>query len=472
VFISGAAGAVTNDGSISSTTNVGVDLGNGGSITNHASASISGKISGIFSAVSAITLVNSGSINGAGGAGADIEGGGTVSNNAGASISGSQFGLFVTGGLGAITNSGSISGPHAIALEAGGSVTNNTGGSISATNTAVFVQGGAGTLANMGSISATASGGTGLDFEGGGTVTNSAGSTILGASFGVFFSGGNGTATNAGSIAGTNVIGIDLTVGGNATNSAGASISSAGFGVAVYGGNATVTNAGTISGGVGSVRFANTGTDRLVIAPGAVFNGAVVGGSGANTLELASGSAASIGGVGNGAFTNFGTLVVDSGATWTLTGTDTAPTVLNNGSLHVGGTLNIGTGIDSSSTGLFLLDSSAHMEVAAALGTRTQISFATGSDLLIDNTSQFGTNVGASNYAGSLLENFGSARQIDLTHFGLSGLNSNFNAASGVLQLTNSASQTASLQFQTSSLGSTSFHFASDGASGTLLTVG
>ena len=50
----------------------------------------------------------------------------------------------------------------------------------------------------------------------------------------------------------------------------------------------------------------------------------------------------------------------------------------------LGGSLIIGTAIDSASTGLFLLDGSAHMEVAAALGTNTQISFAAGSDLLIE----------------------------------------------------------------------------------------
>ena len=277
--------------------------------------------------------------------------------------------------------------------------------------------------------------------------------------------------TNSGSIAGTNVIGIDLTAGGTVVNNAAASISSGGFGVAVYGGNATVTNAGTITGGVGSVRFANSGTDRLVVEPGAVFNGAAVGGSGNNTLELAGNSPGSIGGVNTGTFANFGSMIVDSGASWTLTGAGAVPVILNDGSLHVGGSLTISTDIAAASTGLFILDGSASMQVAAALGTATQISFTAGSDLLLDNTSQFGTGVGTTNYVGSLLENFGAGSQIDLTNFSSASLNFTFNAGNGLLQLTNGVSQAASLSFQTSSLGSTSFQFGSDGASGILVKV-
>ena len=477
VFITGASGTVTNNSNISGTSQSGVDLGAGGSVTNAASATISGKVSGVFSSGNRATVANSGSINATGGAGVygagtDLEAGGTVTNTSGASISGNKFGVFVTGGTGSVTNTGAITGPYGIALEAGGSVVNNSGGSISGSTSAVFFSGGAGTITNAGVISAAASGGTGADIEGGGSVINNSGGTLSGANFGVFVSGGTGTVANSGSIAGTNNIGIDLANGGSVTNAAGGVVSSAGFAVAIYGSSGTVTNAGTITGGINSVRFGNSGANRLIVNPGAVFNGAAVGGSGSNTLELAGSSAGSIGGVNTGAFTNFGSLVVDSGAIWTLTGTDTAPTVLNNGSLHVGGSLTIGTAIDPSSTGLFLLDGSAHMEVAAALGTNTKISFATGSDLLIDNTSQFGINVGSSTYAGSLLENFSSGSQIDLTHFASSNVTFNYSNTSGLLQLTNSANQAASLDFQTTTLGSSAFHFASDGASGTLLTVG
>ncbi len=206
-----------------------------------------------------------------------------------------------------------------------------------------------------------------------------------------------------------------------------------------------------------------------MVDPGAVFNGAVVGGSGANTLELASGGSGAISGIGNGSFSNFGTVNVDTGATWTLSGAETAPTVVNNGTISVAGSLDVSTAIDPSSTGLFQLTNSASLDVAAALGTKTQISFATGSDLLIDNTGSFGTGVGTSSYAGPLLEHFGGS-EADLKSFGAAGAALNFNSANGLLQLSNGGGQSASLLFQTSSLGTGSFHIASDGASGSLLT--
>ena len=58
-----------------------------------------------------------------------------------------------------------------------------------------------------------------------------------------------------------------------------------------------------------------------MVDPGAVFNGKVVGSTGAsNALELASGgSTGTLSGLGT-SFTNFGTVTVDSGAAWELTG--------------------------------------------------------------------------------------------------------------------------------------------------------
>jgi hypothetical protein len=75
--------------------------------------------------------------------------------------------------------------------------------------------------------------------------------------------------------------------------------------------------------------------------------------------------------------------------------------------------------------------------------------------------------VGTSSYAGPLLQNFGGST-IDLESFSIAGLSMNF--SSGLLQLSNSASQLATLDFQTSSLGIGSFHFNSDGSGGVLIT--
>ena len=96
----------------------------------------------------------------------------------------------------------------------------------------------------------------------------------------------------------------------------------------------TVTNAGTITGGGGTAIQFGSGAERLIIDPGAVFAGTVIGGSGSNTLEFASAtSAGTLSGLGT-SFTNFGSIVVDDGATWTLTGTNT----LTSGAISMGST--------------------------------------------------------------------------------------------------------------------------------------
>ena len=137
-------------------------------------------------------------------------------------------------------------------------------------------------------------------------VTNLASGKIYGGTYGVYLMNG-GAVTNTGSIGGHQE------------------------GIRLYG-QATVVNAGTITstGAAGdgvpnatyaAVDFTSTGTNRLVVDPGAVFNGGVyANGGGSNTLELAA---------GNGTladfdteFLNFQTIAVDDGANWALTGSE------------------------------------------------------------------------------------------------------------------------------------------------------
>ena len=119
------------------------------------------------------------------------------------------------------------------------------------------------------------------------------------------------------------------------------------------------------------VDFTASATNRLILDPGAVFVGNVTANSsGTNTLELAGGSGTgSIGGVGT-TFKHFQTLAVDAGATWTLTGSNTAATVLDNGTLNIAGSLVVSSAINPASTGLFQIQAGATLETAADDGSK------------------------------------------------------------------------------------------------------
>jgi hypothetical protein len=460
-----SGGGITNAGSISGRDGLGLRAG--GSVTNAVAGSISGvgaSGTGVFIAGVPGTLSNAGRITG-NRFGLLFVAGGSITNAASASISGSVAGIFLNGGNGILTNNGSISATApdgaGLDIEGGGSISNNAGASISGSGFGIFLFG-AGTITNAGSIA----GYRGIDLAGGGSVTNAAGASISGNVAGVFSGGGTATITNSGTISATGAAALDIEGGGSITNNAGASISGSAFGVFMSGGG-TITNAGTMSGGTYAVDFASSAANRLVVNPGAVFNGAVGGGGG--TLELASGTGA-VGGIGTGTFYNFQALAVDAGGTWTLNGANTAPSVLDNGTLAIAGSLVVSSAVDPSSTGLFQLGSGATFDVAADVGTQSRMSFLASSELLIDNAATFGANVGTSSYTGPQLQNFVSGDTIDLKSFGSAGVTLNYDASTGVLQVASGSSQLASLDFQNSSLGSGAFHAATDGATGILIT--
>ena len=453
VFTESVPSTIVNAGKISASDYDGLVLGHGGSVTNAAGASIVGSSGGIYAKYRAsATITNAGSISGTatGSAGVFLDDGGAITNAASASISGASFGVYIAGASGTLTNSGNISGTtyDGVILGDGGSVTNAKGGSITSGNNGVYLQHG-------------------------GTVTNAVGGSVSGAAFGVFVIGGSGTVVNAGHISGTNNFGIDLSAGGTVSNAAGALISSGGIGVAVYGTGGTVTNGGTITGSSYAVAFSNSGNNRLVVNPGAVFNGRVLAGSsGSNTLELTSGaSAGSIGGIG-GSIYGFGTVAVDTGATWTLAGSNTAGTVLNNGALAVAsnGSLNVTTAIDPLSTGVFDLNNNSVLTIATDTGTADKMAFLGSAEAIIDTASLFGTNVGLSNYAGPLIEDFKAGDSFDLANIAAAGVTLDYTSSTGLLQVVSGGADVASLLFQNFSLGSGTFHSASDGGSGLLIT--
>jgi hypothetical protein len=336
---------IQNEGTITGgSAGIGVYLAPGGSINNAASGLISGEF-GVKISAGAGTVVNDGSIIGDPhdypfglGIGVGLYAGGLVKNEASALIAGYR-GVRIWG-AGMIVNDGSIAGSRTgVGLYAGGSVTNGAGASISA-EFGVLIAGGSGTVINDGTIAIEPlTTNRSADLYAGGLVTNAA-NAIMGS---IFISGGVGTVITDGSITSARD-GIDLGGGardGLINNAASASITALAIGVSMGGG--TLTNDGYIAGGIfGAYVFAgatlinagmiigNSGTamvfggsvgysDRLVLDPGFVFSGIVMGSTSAgNTIELAQG-AGTLTGLGT-QYLHFGSIVFDPGAQWSIGG--------------------------------------------------------------------------------------------------------------------------------------------------------
>ncbi len=165
---------LTNQGLVSETdaSSYGVSFADAGTITNTASASITGGAGGIrlvaggsvtngggiggYRGVAgtgtATTVDNAGSIEGAGystdvhGVGVYLGAGGLVSNQSGGTISG-YYGVDARNSAATVVNAGLIAGNYTagnadgVYLRAGGSVTNQSGGTISGDNDGVRISG-------------------------------------------------------------------------------------------------------------------------------------------------------------------------------------------------------------------------------------------------------------------------------------------------------------------------------------------
>ena len=397
-----------------------------------------------------LTITSAGSVK-ATASGADaIDGGSGVAwsiDNSGTVASSQRYGVSLHGAGSSIVNSGSISGNagesfYGVDMEAGGTVTNTSAGYITGGEDAIFGAGAALNVNNSGQIVSTFDDGVGL-FNGG-SVINNAGAVIqapTGGGFGpagVYIPSGSANVVNHGSITGQ--YGVYLGVAG------------------------TVENAGTISGSSSAVTFAvSSSANRLIVDPGAVFNGSVKGNGG--VLELTAGTG-SIGSIGSSSFSGFQTLTDDASGLWTLTGSNTIANVTDNGSLFIAGSLDVSTAVGAASSGQFDLQTGSSLEVASDAATHSQVDFLGSSQLTIDNAALFGTGVGGSSYAGPLLEDFGAGDTVDLHSFAAAASALLYNPANGLLQVTNGSSQVATLDFQNSTLGSGSFSVASDGSGG------
>lgn len=308
----GAAGTVTNAGSIIGNGGVGVYLTDGGAVTNDAGGLIHGTSYGVQDTGGTATISNGGTIIGDG-SGIALSQSGTVNNNAGGSISGYDFGI---AGSGQVANSGTITATgatgSAIELSAESTVA-NLGTAAQITGAYGIRAAAGGTLTNQGTITGSAH--DGVEFSAGGTVTNSGTASLISGGngahgYGVNIQGAAGMVTNAGTIIGHGGAGILLGDGGTITNTG--LIQGTAYGVQVTGGTATITNNGTITAtgntGIGvaftgsaqgtvdnfgmisgaggtAVQFAG-GTNELIIENGGVLQGQANGSNGDNTLVL------------------------------------------------------------------------------------------------------------------------------------------------------------------------------------------
>jgi hypothetical protein len=168
------------------------------------------------------------------------------------------------------------------------------------------------------------------------------------------------------------------------------------------------------------------------------------------------------------------TLTINGPGSVEETGVTTVPNVLDNGFILVGGSLDVSSAVDPTSSGIFFLTGKSDLEIASILGgANLKIQFVgsnSSNRLIIDSAAQFGENVGSSSYVGPLIQGFIAGDTIDLKSVASAGLGFAYTAASGDLQLTGSGKALATLAFQNSSLGAGTFHLASDGAGGTLIT--
>jgi hypothetical protein len=234
-----------------------------------------------------------------------------TTTNKGDALYGASNAAWSLTNFGTIKATGSLA--HGVKLTAGGTVTNhglieNESGPNSPfhyQNAAITIQGDAGTIINFGTIRNTGSYGA-ISLQSGGSISNRAHSLIAGASNGVKL-GEGGSVTNHGVISGA-AQGIYL--GATTANSQIVNFGTIEGEVGVYavrvnaGGN-TLTNAGHIVGTGGTAVQFGAGNNVLTVDRGAVFKGAVIGGTGMN--EVIEGSAGTLDVKG---FSGFETIVL------------------------------------------------------------------------------------------------------------------------------------------------------------------
>ncbi|WP_052703348.1 Ig-like domain-containing protein [Comamonas thiooxydans] len=343
--------------------------------------------------------------------------------------------ITLNGGTLAITGATTID--NAIALASAAVI------STSANATLSGVLSGSGTLTKSGASTLTLSGSNthsgavnlsagGLTLSGGSAIGNSSAVTLSGGTTLTLFN-----AETIGSLAGTGsvVLNAGLTTGGDNTSttysgviSGTSGLTKSGSGTLTLTGNNTYTGATNVSAGgltlnrVGGALDDNT---SVAVASGATLT--VAAGetidalSGAGTVALGT-SALTIGINGtsstfSGAITGSGTLTLDGGGTFTLSGTNSGQSwgmqVLSGGTVSIAGDANLGSGTLQLNDGTLSVTSAGTIDNAISLGASAG-SISVGSGLAVSLSSAIGgtgaltktgsgalTLSGSNNYAGT-----------------------------------------------------------------------
>jgi outer membrane autotransporter protein len=152
VYITGGAGSVYNDGTITGDNLDGVFMNAGGSVEND--WDIWGNDNGVDFTGGAGSVYNDYSIHGDSLDGVFMNAGGSVYNDWDGTIQGNEYGVEISGGAGYVTNNGEIYGNthDGVRLRAGGTVYNDWGGYIKGATQGVKITGGPGTVINAGTI--------------------------------------------------------------------------------------------------------------------------------------------------------------------------------------------------------------------------------------------------------------------------------------------------------------------------------
>ncbi len=532
--LGGGAFNLANAGTVNANGTAGltIDLGGGRMLQNSAGLIEATGAGGLT--IAGGTVSNAGTMLAANGGTLTLQSGVVSLNNAGGVLSGGTWEADGSGSLLAITGGAVAHDAATIILAGGGSVFSAGDGSITNLEASLAGVNPVGTLgldAGASFTAAQAIGDVGTIRLGGGTLTApglalGAGGHVSG--FGTVATTGHALA-NAGTVeanSGTLAIAGVINGSGRLVVDAGAALAAAG-GLTIAGGTIQnkgvllAANGGTLTFQSGAVNPANTGG---VLSGGtweADGNGSVLAVTGgAVTQDKATIVLSGVGSAfraGDGkTFTNLeaslagvapiGTLELLAGRSFTATngisdfgmirlggGTLTAPRLAvgaggpvsgfgtiadtryalsNGGTIEAnGGTLAVAGAIDPASSGVFRLDASSLLEIAADQGAQDKMSFVgTGGELIIDAAQIFGLNVGSAAYTGPLAQNFGTGDEILLKNVVPVGLTPVYDTATGIVQLSNGSANAASLMFDKATLGAGTFHLADDGHGHALLT--